>query len=1421
MSKKRKVLTENPVIDELVYNGRLLMNGCILKDQKEADNYETFESIKQSDFYIIVKENAVGFNSFEYSEELLSQIPAFTPADIVRYSANKSLIPKEYRNTLLTLAREEFVNNYVELNEYYRTLAGLPPLDPETGVELDLFLTFDDLDGRYGTVWTRVSNQAHLPLHLWSDSAIQTLEEYGYLETLKEEYPDLKYLNHLGEKKVSIYTARKAEHFECIYLPDCESSDVQNHFYQLLEKNRIVFLKTLYTDAYKFDSDYYDKFIIIMILLQSYCDLINEYAYYIIRRDIFDIRTIKYLFESNGVKFFEDIPIKYQLNLVRNLNRLVKHKSTDRNLIDICGLFGFKSIQLFKFYILKDRTMTGGDYKYTKSVSEKWNETIVPKDENGKCNFIGMVYGNDRYVAISNESSKVFYSEDLKEWKCAKFDLPSKIEIFKDSANYTIGYPRIIYNNTFYIILNGSKIYYSNNLGEEWTSRQLPNFMNQKYMDIIYAQGLYFAITQSIVAYSNDLENWEFCRLGVSKTYTEISDTEIETIKNPVWENETRIIVGKRDKTALVKEESKYNDLNLGNPYNRYEPIQNKIKETKVCTNNADGTYTITTTIDYSMRLPIVQLLYDGERFLALTQYGIYFSDHGTSDWEHVYFQQMSGDIYILGSILNNGKQLFVYGNKEYYILKDDRVYISKDCKNWTSHVVANKDENDDYVNRYNCHMIKFANNRCVIFRDDSSIYMSDCRSENYMGKIDKKTAWEVFDTPLLSNSNCLCYGNMKFVLMPSISDSKIAYYYTCNSAFTETSTESIVTYDNEDNYVLKFVRVPLQENVLDEINDPGSMFDYYSIIEEDKYWEGDKDRASVKREILDHDFNILRTKYYSIDNIVEFSEITFQTSYFMSMIMNYDIADQLTVPLPFISGDSYPLIDVFVFLNVLGSLYYLEGNWDENNIPNLSIFTEASNILTIRGFNFEVDLNELVNSLYDPHLNKYYDLEEMCGGLTFQIPQTDILTYKELMYIYNNNREIYEYVTGKMIHCEDRRLYEIYKKIYDALFVAKFNLENFSVLDINGNIIRTYDTYLDYLKVKQFSMYSYIMQEIKPLSSKERKITISNVMNDIVTYVQDMTPILDNGELEHIWHGLPTIDMDFVRHYITEVIKFFKSFKAELLSVSTMYKMADKFDNTIWVIDTLHLDCKHDWIEFLNIYENIESNVDMTKEEKIRLKEFMFKEVYSIIDKALSYRVADHSNAYFGDEIIRYINENNLSTNEAINMILSYLNIVDTITEEDMKETLLSLSTEETDEYLKSITSTGHLVISDKEVIERLDLNRIRLLYSKFGFVTRIMKDLYEYIITFVKSDKKEFDPSNPDDDLFEYTFRIDDRLDEKKTRYDFEMNLYWFEKMFRTYLVEYRDSIPISSNVEIRSFWISDNYDILFSDPEYYSDN
>src|SRR5699024_8501658 len=132
-------------------------------------------------------------------------------------------------------------------------------------------------------------------------------------------------------------------------LPACESTEVYTKFKDRLEINRVFFLQTMYSQAYKFQSDYYNKFIMCMIIIHSFADMIELSPEYIIQRELFDMRTIQYVFESQGVEFFPDIPLKYQKRLVKNLNRLIKYKSCDKNLIDIASLFGFDNVELFKY----------------------------------------------------------------------------------------------------------------------------------------------------------------------------------------------------------------------------------------------------------------------------------------------------------------------------------------------------------------------------------------------------------------------------------------------------------------------------------------------------------------------------------------------------------------------------------------------------------------------------------------------------------------------------------------------------------------------------------------------------------------------------------------------------------------------------------------------------------------------------------------------------------------------------------------------------------------------------------------------------------------------------------------------------------------------------------------------------------------
>ena len=378
--KVERIYTETPLIDEIVYQVKgMIMEGIVLKDLDEANNNETLYSIKMSDKYADIVEGKDRYELWEYDYDTIIQLPSITKEMALMYAMNNALIDEKSKPLLLKIKQDDFLATYEEQNNYYRMLNGLPDIG-DTGILLN-----DDQISRLQVRYFDVSKH----LHEMSNNEINLLEEFGILDEIKETNPTKRYLWHLGEKKIDPYAARKTLPFGLLYLPNCESNEVYTKFKDRLEINRVFFLQTMYSQAYKFQSDYYNKFIMCMIIIHSFVDMIELSPEYIIQRELFDMRTIQYVFESQGVEFFPDIPLKYQKRLVKNLNRLIKYKSCDKNLIDIASLFGFDNVDLFKYYLLKDPIMLeDGTYKHDTYEDPKTGEDVEDLDANYELKFL-------------------------------------------------------------------------------------------------------------------------------------------------------------------------------------------------------------------------------------------------------------------------------------------------------------------------------------------------------------------------------------------------------------------------------------------------------------------------------------------------------------------------------------------------------------------------------------------------------------------------------------------------------------------------------------------------------------------------------------------------------------------------------------------------------------------------------------------------------------------------------------------------------------------------------------------------------------------------------------------------------------------------------------------------------------------------
>ena len=392
------IYSDNPYIDVLVYNVKQLAKGCVVKNQYTADINETADTMKASDIYLACVENRAFFEMFmPYPRWAIDMITPDVTQQISWFNDNDN-IPVSLRPNIIQYMTKYVLENYEERNPYYRELCGLPPIGADP-IYVDKYIP-DDI---YVTDRT-------LPIHKFSDYDIDVLDVFGILDKVKADYPDMQYLNYLGYKRISVYKARKALEFELLYVPGCDVEEIRRSYIENYDRNRDFTLKTIYSDAFKFQSDYYDNFISLFITIQTMVDVITNVQINILKKEVFDSRTLRWLFESYGIPYYSEIPLKYQVAMIKNIHTLLKYKSTNRNIVDICSLFGYDNIQIFKYYLLKDR-----------KVMAEADDTFFDK-----------------------------YDKEAFELKFIKLPLQDHIDDYiKDRTNY-IPYDNIVYQDEFW-----------------------------------------------------------------------------------------------------------------------------------------------------------------------------------------------------------------------------------------------------------------------------------------------------------------------------------------------------------------------------------------------------------------------------------------------------------------------------------------------------------------------------------------------------------------------------------------------------------------------------------------------------------------------------------------------------------------------------------------------------------------------------------------------------------------------------------------------------------------------------------------------------------------------------------------------------------------------------------------------------------
>lgn len=353
---KNKAFTDHPLMDEICFNCKRILKGIVVKNDVLANQKETEKSIENAEMYsIYMRFGYIPFEMFPFSEDILYAF-GYDKYDVRAILQNRNAIPENDREKLTKFANQYFLDNYFEPdgrfkeeNDYYRMLTGLPPY--ETGEEYYIYLSQSDIPITYGK-----KVDLTIPLHMQDKHLINVLYANGVIDTFRTKYrgSNYSYMMYLGDRAIDLFTARKASKWDILYIPNVEDL-VRDKFVEFYRINRDMYANRSYQEFYADTGEYYDQMMIVIVLAQTFNDLIVDTPQWYIRRDIFDLRSCQYFLESNGVDFFKIIPLKYQIRIVKNLNRLISFKSSNKNAIDILDIFDIDNTKIFKYWLYKKK----------------------------------------------------------------------------------------------------------------------------------------------------------------------------------------------------------------------------------------------------------------------------------------------------------------------------------------------------------------------------------------------------------------------------------------------------------------------------------------------------------------------------------------------------------------------------------------------------------------------------------------------------------------------------------------------------------------------------------------------------------------------------------------------------------------------------------------------------------------------------------------------------------------------------------------------------------------------------------------------------------------------------------------------------------------------------------------------------------
>lgn len=395
-------------------------------------------------------------------------------------------------------------------------------------------------------------------------------------------------------------------------------------------------------------------------------------------------------------------------------------------------------------------------------------------------------------------------------------------------------------------------------------------------------------------------------------------------------------------------------------------------------------------------------------------------------------------------------------------------------------------------------------------------------------------------------------------------------------------------TLDYDQMYELKFIKSNIENKDIDF--NPENFIDYETVVTGDPLWQlTDEEESQFKAD----DYNIMMSKYISIEAAYELSHLTYEVNYFINLLLEHrDNAASIRTTNMYSSTGYTTMYGMLIFLLAAfakrsgydGNIVYdpegiaeVYGLDVDNLVETARTVVDGviypGNPYTINGVNtgdLSVDTlfqtrGKLLQFNYNPDINTMKDILKMHYiediDVESLIPKKPYgqLTTDEFVDVYVTNTNIYRAITEEMKTTTDYHRYQALMQLKQILFTSAFTAKNFE--KANGQLA---ETYLDLLR----DIDPKMADKIESIEDDDE-----DTMDQLVLYIlEKLETMFDSPELKYLFMNTPGVAGTLITKYLRTAIELFKASSVEFSTINIVFEYGDEVPirvidhNIMWV---------------------------------------------------------------------------------------------------------------------------------------------------------------------------------------------------------------------------------------------------------------